>query len=50
MSKILFVALAALVIMGNSEMLVAQGESLKEPVYACLLTLLISPWIENQFK
>jgi hypothetical protein len=50
MSKIVFIALAAIVLMTGQETLVASGESLKEPLFACLLALLISPWIDRQFK
>ena len=50
MSKILFIALAVVVLMSSQEVFVAPGTGINEPIYACLLALLLSPWIERQFK
>lgn len=50
MSKIIFIALAAIILVNGQEDFFASGVSLSEPVYACLLALLLSPWVKRQFK
>lgn len=50
MSKILFIALAVVILLSSREVFVAPGGSLNEPIFACLLALLLSPWIERQYK
>lgn len=49
-SRILFIVIAAVALMGGQSFLVAPGTSIIDPVFACLLTLIISPWLYRQFE
>ena len=49
MYRLLFIVLAMFVYMTNQNLFVLPGTSINDPIYACLLALILSPWIERQF-
>ncbi|WP_455198235.1 hypothetical protein [Kaarinaea lacus] len=49
MSQILFIIMAAFVLMGSHDLHISTGAGNIEPIIACVLTLVLSPWIQRQF-
>lgn len=50
MSRTLFVVIAAVTLYAGQNTLVAPGTSINEPIIACVLVLIISPWLLRQFE
>ncbi|WP_455217804.1 hypothetical protein [Kaarinaea lacus] len=49
MSRILFI-IAAFALMSSQNILASPGAIINEPVIACLLALILSPWLNRQFN
>lgn len=50
MSRILFIVIAIMALMINQNLLMAPGTSINEPLIACALVLILSPWLVRQFE
>jgi len=50
MSRILIIFIAAALLIGGQNFLSVPGVSNADPILACLLTLIIAPWLYRQFE
>ena len=50
MSRVLFIAIAAFALIAGQNLLVVPDTSINEPIIACALALVISPWLIRQFE
>ncbi|MDX1812010.1 MAG: hypothetical protein R3240_08690 [Gammaproteobacteria bacterium] len=50
MSRVLFIGLAAFAFMAGKNLLLAPGTSISDPLIACAVALIISPWLLRQFE